>query len=246
MTVGGALTEKADTLQPAYARFSRRVRAVFIDWVILVLALVAALFVAVAVDSDKFSRELGFAVAALLLLYEPLLVWRTGSSVGHYLTNLRVVDNRTQGNVRFLKAIARQVIKTILGWYSFITMATTHRHQAVHDLLTGSTVQIRDLAKASSEDYVRERTVLSNRNLPSRAWRVMVILAYLLLLLVLMYVAVNGLILGGGLSGACVLHDRCSSSENLLLGFVGLIWFASFGLAIVQGWRGRLPGCRPK
>src|SRR5215467_9046337 len=85
-----ALAEKADTRQPAYARFSRRLRAVFIDWIIFVVVVVGVLFIAVAIESDKFSRGLGVVVAVVLLLYEPLLVWRTGSSVGHYLTNLRV------------------------------------------------------------------------------------------------------------------------------------------------------------
>jgi len=71
-----------------------------------------------------------------LALYEPVLVSVTGSSIGHYLSNLRVVDDRTRGNVGFLKAIARLGIKTLLGVYSFLTMAVTSHHQAVHDLLT--------------------------------------------------------------------------------------------------------------
>jgi hypothetical protein len=40
----------------------------------------------------------------------------------------------------------------VLGVYSFVTMATTSRRQAVHDLLTQSTVQIRDRSKATSKD----------------------------------------------------------------------------------------------
>jgi uncharacterized RDD family membrane protein YckC len=246
MTIDAALTENVDTLQPAYARFPRRLRAVFIDWVIFVLVLVGTLIVAAAVGSDKLSRELGFAVAVLLLLYEPLLVWQTGSSVGHYLTNLRVVDNRTQGNPSFLRALARQIIKAVLGWHSFITMATTRRHQAVHDLLTGSTVQIRDPAKASTDHYVRESVVFSNPNMASRARRTMVTFAYLVALFVLLCVAVSGLILDGRVSRACAYQDRCSSSEGLLFDLVGLIWLASCVLVIVQGWRGRMPGCRPK
>jgi uncharacterized RDD family membrane protein YckC len=241
-----ALTEKADTRKPAYARFSRRLRAVFIDWIIFIVVVSGALFIAVAIESDKFSRGLGVVVAVVLLLYEPLLVWRTGSSVGHYLTNLRVVDDRTKGNVSFLKALARLLIKTILGWWSFITMATTHRHQALHDLLTSSTVQIRDPAKARSNHYAFERTELSDSSMPSRAWRTTIILAYLLLSFVLVVVAVNGLIIGGGISRASVLQNRCSSSEDMLFTLISLIWIAFCGLVIVQGWRGRIPGCRAR
>ena len=140
-------TETADTQQPAYGRFSRRVRAVFIDWIVFILMIFGALFAAVTVRSDEFSLGLGCGLIALLLLYEPVLVSLAGGSIGHILSNLRVVDDRTQGNISFPKAVARFLIKAGLSWYSFITMATTLRHQAVHDLLTGSTVQIRNLAE---------------------------------------------------------------------------------------------------
>ena len=82
-----------------------------------------------------------------VLLYEPVLVSFTGGTVGHHLTNLRVVDDRG-GNVSFLKACARMVVKDLLGWCSFVILMATSRNQAIHDLVTRSTVQIRDLAKA--------------------------------------------------------------------------------------------------
>jgi hypothetical protein len=74
----------------------------------------------------------------------------------------------------------------------------------------------------------------------------MMILAYLLASLVVMFIAVNGLIICGGVSRACAFQDLCSSSESLLFTLVSLIWIACCGLVIVQGWRGRLPGCRAK
>src|SRR5262245_14896431 len=140
-TLDTVLAETAETQQPAYGRFSRRVRAMFIDWMVFILMIFGALFAAVTVRSDEFSLDLGFGLAALILLYEPVLVSLAGGTIGHILSNLRVVDDHTQENISFLKALARLVIKATLGWYSFITMATTRRHQAVHDLLTGSTVQ---------------------------------------------------------------------------------------------------------
>ena len=84
----------------------------------------------------------------VLVLYEPILVSRMGGTLGHYFTNLRVVDDRSGGNIGFARACARVVIKGVLGLYSFVILAATRRNQAVHDLLTRSTVQIRDPAKA--------------------------------------------------------------------------------------------------
>src|SRR3954470_12543720 len=139
----------SSTESTRYGRFSRRLQAALIDFIIIVVSMCAAIFLAIALNSESLTRPLGFSIAAGWLLYEPLLVSFTGSTIGHYLCNLRVVDRHTGGNVNFLKAVARTVIKALLSWVSFITMATTRRHQAVHDPLTYSTVQVRNGAMAS-------------------------------------------------------------------------------------------------
>jgi hypothetical protein len=206
------------------------VRAFVIDWIIIMLLLISALFAAVSANSDRIGRILGFTFVGIFLLYEPLLVSFTGSTVGHYLTNLRVVDDRTRGNVGLPKAAARLVIKTLFGIYSFITMAATSRHQAVHDVMTRSTVQIRDCSKASSHHYVAERTELLSPGMPSRLRRVVVISAYVLAFFILAAIASHFLAVAGIIPDACMLAARCSQSAYLA----------------VQGWRGRLYGCRAR
>lgn len=116
-------------------------QGVFIDAIIFMLILAVALMLAVWFASDHIARILGVTVAATWLFYEPLLVSLTGGTIGHYLCNMRVVDD-DRGNIGFVKAVARMIIKSLLGWYSFLAMAMTSRHQAVHDLLTRSTVQM--------------------------------------------------------------------------------------------------------
>lgn len=131
-------------LAPSYGRFWPRVRAVYIDSIILIVVMAVGLVVAVSLRVDSVTRVLGFSVAGFWLLYEPLLVSFTGGTIGHRRANLRVVDDRTGGNVSVPKAVARALIKGPLGWVSFVTMALTRRSQAIHDLLTRSTVQVRD------------------------------------------------------------------------------------------------------
>ena len=70
---------------------------------------------------------------------------------------LRVVDDTTGGRIGFWKAVLRFWIKGILGILSFLTIAFTRGHQAIHDLYTFSTVQIRDAAKAQPHHYVTEK-----------------------------------------------------------------------------------------
>jgi uncharacterized RDD family membrane protein YckC len=229
---------------PRYARFSRRVRGIVLDWIIAIVVIFGAVLVATMVRSDNLSRALGILVVMALLLYEPVLVSFTGGTLGHYFSNLHVVDEHSGGNVSFLKACARVVIKGVLGWYSFIVMAATRRNQAVHDLLTRSTVQIRDPAKASPHQYITERTELSSSNMPSRWRRLAVICSYLLLTVVIYIGVLAGLMATGALSPRCVDNNYCSPGERLVSIAVPLMLLAASALCIVLGWRGKLFGAR--
>ena len=102
---------------PLYARFYRRFRGIVLDWIIVTAVTFGAIFAAITIGNDNFSRLLGFLVVAALLLYEPVLVSFAGGTFGHYFSNLRVVDERSGGNVSFLKTCARVIIKGVLGWY---------------------------------------------------------------------------------------------------------------------------------
>ena len=224
---------------PRYARFSRRLRAMLLDWIVTLVVLFGAVLLAVTVRNDNFSRGLGVAVVIALLLYEPVLVSFTGGTLGHYFTNLRVVDARDGGNISFPKACARVVIKGLLGFYSFVILAATRRNQAVHDLLTRSTVQIRDPAKAFPGQYITERTEPADANMPSGLRRIVVIFAYLLL----MFIA-DAVITVGSLSPACIDSNFCSAGERIVSFVAGIMLLVLAALMIALGWKGKLFGAR--
>jgi uncharacterized RDD family membrane protein YckC len=184
-------------------------------------------------------------VIITLLLYEPVLVSFTGSTLGHYFTNLRVVDERSGGNVSFLKACARVAIKAVLGLYSFVILSATRRNQAVHDLLTKSTVQIRDPAKASPGQYVSESSDPADTNLPSRWRRVVVTCAYVVLMFVVYLAVVMGLSAAGIVSNACVSNvNHCSVGERVFDTAAAVLVLLLMALIIARGWKGRLLGAR--
>jgi uncharacterized RDD family membrane protein YckC len=232
------------TPMPRYARFSRRVRGMMLDWIITLIVIFGAVLVATTVGSDHLSRPLGILVVIALLLYEPVLVSFTGGTLGHYFSNLRVVDEDSGGNVSFLKACARVVIKGVLGWYSFIVMTATRRNQAVHDLLTESTVQIRDPAKALPYQYITERTELSDSNMPSRWRRLAVMVCYLLLIFAIYIGVLGGVMTMGGLSRGCLDNTYCSTGERMVSIAMPLLLLAASALCIALGWRGKLFGAR--
>jgi uncharacterized RDD family membrane protein YckC len=182
---------------------------------------------------------LGILVVVMMLLYEPVLVSVTGGTLGHYFTNLRVVDDRSGGNVSFLKACARVVIKGLLGWYSFVVLAATRRNQAIHDMLTRSTVQIRDPAKALPGQYVTERSEPAPANMPPRWRRIAVICVYLVLLFIL--VAAIGLTF---LSPGCFNRSVCSAGERVFDLATNIILLVMMAFIVALGWKGKLFGAR--
>jgi uncharacterized RDD family membrane protein YckC len=229
---------------PLYARFSRRIRGILVDWMITMAVIFGAIFIAITVGNDNFSRALGLLVIIGLLLYEPVLVSATGGTLGHYFNNLRVVDERNGGNVSFLKACARIVIKGLLGWYSFVILAATRRNQAVHDLLTRSTVQIRDPAKAHPGQYITERAAPAASGMPSPVRRAAIICGYLLLLLIAFVIAVDMLLAAGVLSYGCLNNDYCSGGESLAVLVASIALLVMVAVVIAFGWKGKLFGAR--
>jgi uncharacterized RDD family membrane protein YckC len=200
--------------------------------------------VAVSVESDNLSRVLGALVIATLLLYEPVLVSFTGGTLGHHFTNLRVVDDRSGGNVGFLKACARVVLKGVLGWYSFVILAATRRNQAVHDLLTRSTVQIRDPARARSGQYITERVEQVALGMPSRLRRAAVICVYWLLLFVSFLVVLAAMAATGLMSQSCVYKDYCSGVDRMLNLVTSAALLVMMAVVVALGWKGKLFGAR--
>ena len=233
---------------PLYARFSRRFRGIFIDWVITLVVVFGALLVASAMGSDSISRALGVVVVTALVLYEPVLVSLTGGTLGHYFTNLRVVDNATGGNVGFLKACARLLIKSLLGWYSFVILAATRRNQAIHDLVTRSTVQIRDRARARPGQFVTERVepAAGASAMPPRWRRILVICLYLLLLFAALSVMFYSMAVTGLLSARCVNSNYCSGGERVADVVIDIALLLLMAAIIALGWKGRLFGARAR
>jgi uncharacterized RDD family membrane protein YckC len=237
-------TEISPMDAPRYARFSRRLRAMLIDWIITLIVLFGAVLLAASVGNDNLSRGLGILAVVVLVLYEPILVSRMGGTLGHYFANLRVVDDHDGGNIGFARACVRVVIKGVLGLYSFVILAATRRNQAVHDLLTRSTVQIRDLAKASPGQYIAERTELAAAGLPSRTRRIAVTCAYLLLMVVVYLFIVGNFVAPGAISYACLEGNFCSGGERILSLIIGVGLLGLCAVCITLGWRGWLVGAR--
>jgi RDD family len=228
----------------AYARFTRRIQGLMIDNMIIIIGFIFAIFLAASTGLNGAARAIGLAAFGALLLYEPVLVSTRGGTIGHSLRNLRVVNDRTGGNIGFVAAFVRFVVKVLLGWISFIAMLTTQRHQAFHDVITHSTVQLRDIQFAEPHHFVQARSSLSTPGMPSRARRIAAIIAYGILSRILILIAFAVLLRGGLLSVGCLRTRSCSPFEMTWMIGLGVTQLTAIAWIIFLGWQGRLVGAR--
>jgi uncharacterized RDD family membrane protein YckC len=215
-----------------YATFTRRFRALVIDNLFLSGTSVALFFLGDAVsDVAGATRVVLLLILALVLLYEPLLVSRRGATIGHAVARLRVVDVRTGRWPSFGRAFVRFLIKGIL------TMALNRRHQAVHDLLTHTAVQVPETEELV--EFHAERIEEADVVLPSRARRLVVILLYLVVVFFASNIAI-ALVAGPG----CLSDRVCSGGARAAIQLLGVRWLAVSGATIIAGWKGLLFGAR--
>jgi uncharacterized RDD family membrane protein YckC len=238
---GPSLLAQAPASPRLYARFSRRFWALAIDSAVYGLSLILLFVLLEALRGARGGAVVAFLLwLGFLCLYEPLLVWHRGATLGHMAANIRVVDLGSGGNPSFLRAFARFWLKAIVGLLAFAFMGTTRRHQALHDLAARTTVEITDRAKALPEHFVEERAPMPAAGLPSRQRRVVVILAYSVVSCLAF-----GIFLGATESAECFEHNSgCTPQEKLLEDVFSLLFLGAVAASIILGWRGRLLGAR--
>jgi uncharacterized RDD family membrane protein YckC/predicted secreted protein len=227
-------------LGPLYATFPRRVRAMVLDSVVLVAALVIVVFLAATVHFGQSGRLALFAgLITVAILYEPIAVSFWGRTIGQRLCNLRVVAPTPNERLPFWKAFLRWLLKALTGLASFATMGATQRNQALHDLPFKTTVQIADPAKAGDRDFILERTMVIPGELPPRWRRALIIGGYWLLLFVLLSLGTISVA-----SQSCIDGGRCEGAERRALQVIDTAWLAACIATALFGWQGRLLGAR--
>jgi hypothetical protein len=118
-------------------------------------------------------------------------------------------------------------------------MAFTRKHQAVHDWLTQTVVEVAPDADADAAPFHVERQDDPGEVLPSAARRMAIVVAYLIGLLVV-YAIVQKMIDPAG----CAAEQSCVGGQRIAVEALALAWLAISFVAIVAGWKGSLPGAR--
>ena len=127
-------------MENKYAQLFSRVKAAFVDSVVLVILMYSATWIFNMVeDVPNYVRTSIFIL--LFLLYEPFLISFFGTTVGHFFNDIVVKrENNEEKNVMLLKAIVRFIFKLLLGWISLLTVKNNEKQKAIHDYIGGSVV----------------------------------------------------------------------------------------------------------
>jgi uncharacterized RDD family membrane protein YckC len=223
--------------QRGYATFHRRFNGLLVDVAILIASFAGVIILVTVVDLDLIAKvAIGLAVAGLIL-YDPVLVSGRGGTIGHYRLNMRVVDANTGARIGLLRAVLRSWIKAFFGVFAFFFMLVTRRHQALHDLASRSSVIIHDLDEVDARDVLYERSQPEAR--VPRWRRLAAIVAYSAAFFT-MYSVASLMVL----TPDCVYSDICTSGDDLAANVFGWAMILTFGVVMVLGWRGKLPGAR--
>ncbi|MEN3352648.1 MAG: hypothetical protein V7640_806 [Betaproteobacteria bacterium] len=222
-----------------YPRLLRRVRAFLIDSVLFIIVIYGWMISLAAYSESPFLLKV-LALILPIIIIEPALVAFTGGTPGHHIMGLRIRHASRDENIGILRATVRAIVRTFLGWLSFIFVLVTQRHQALHDYLTSTVVVLRRPETLPAHEKFAVRTEDHAHHLyPSKTRRVMVILLHMLVG-VFVFSALGAVLV----SEQCATTNRCSPAENVIGHAIGIIWFLCIGATIVLGWRGLLFGCR--
>ncbi len=240
-----------------YSRLIRRIRAVLIDSVIAILVIYSWWMTLPLFDDHSTFIKLAYPFIIWVVL-DPIMVSRAGYTPGHYVMGLMVQDAGTAKNIGvmglmaqdagtaknigLLRAILRSLLRTLTGWWSFIFVLTTNKHQALHDLLVGTVVVLRNPETLPQSEHVAERLQDENNFIyPSGIRRIFVIVLYLIL-------SANIIELLNALAilGVCTNESYCRDSKKIIPYVTSTLWFCSVVGIIVYGWRGQIFGARRK
>lgn len=124
-------------MEEQYPELRARIQSTFIDTLLLV-----SLMYAFSVMLDKFEHTPDWVRMALFIglfmIYEPISM-TLGCTLGNFLMGIRVRKySDTAKKINILQAIVRYPIKFALGWISFLTIHSTPKKRAIHDLASGT------------------------------------------------------------------------------------------------------------
>lgn len=119
-----------------YPFMLERIQSILIDSVLIIACMI--IFSDVLSNFKNVPDWLRAVLLIFLFLYEPVFT-TFGGTIGNNIKGIRVRKNsdKTQ-SINILQAIIRYFFKLILGWLSFISIFSSSKKRAIHDIISGT------------------------------------------------------------------------------------------------------------
>ena len=135
-------TEKVELQSNVYPTILRRYLSTSIDSIFIISISIGVGYL----FQNENEGTTYIRVIVILLLcfgYEPICTCKC-STLGQLITGIRIRSNETQRRISMLRAYLRIISKITFGFISFFSIIFSKRKRAIHDIIAGTVVLVRE------------------------------------------------------------------------------------------------------
>ncbi len=123
-------------MEEKYPFMLERIQSILIDSVLIVACMI--IFSDILSGFKNVPDWLRAILLISLFLYEPIAT-TFGGTIGNNIKGIRVrKDSDDTKQINIFQALIRYLFKLLFGWLSFITIFSSSKKRAIHDILSGT------------------------------------------------------------------------------------------------------------
>ncbi|WP_445709712.1 RDD family protein [Flavobacterium movens] len=125
-------------MKEKYPFLLERIQSILIDSVLIIACMI--IFSDVLSNFKNVPDWLRAVLLIALFMYEPIAT-TFGGTIGNNIKSIRIRKNSDETkSINILQAIIRYSFKLLLGWLSFISIFSSSKKRAIHDIISGTVV----------------------------------------------------------------------------------------------------------
>jgi len=123
-------------MEEKYPLMLERIQSTLIDSVLIIACMI--IFSDILSNFKNVPIWLRAVLLISLFLYEPIAT-TFGGTIGNNIKGIRIrkIADEVQ-SINFFQAIIRYFFKLLLGWLSFISIFSSNKKRAIHDIISGT------------------------------------------------------------------------------------------------------------
>lgn len=123
-------------MKEKYPFMLERIQSILIDSVLIIACMI--IFSDILSGFKNVPDWLRAILLISLFLYEPIAT-TIGGTIGNNIKGIRVrKDSDDTKQINIFQALIRYFFKLLFGWLSFITIFSSSKKRAIHDILSGT------------------------------------------------------------------------------------------------------------